>query len=141
MDCNNVVVSGRLTRDPEARNTGGENSVTKLGLALNRAWKNSKGETQKEVTFIDVDAWGSTGEVALKYLKKGDCTLVVGRLKQEEWTDKEGNKKSAIKIVADRLSLPTKVKQQDDPVDGSEPKQEDEPKAKSAVGGRKPAPF
>ena len=62
---------GNLTRDPELRYTPKGTAIAKIGLAVNRMWKNEAGEMKEEVTFVDVDVFGSTAETIGQYMKKG----------------------------------------------------------------------
>ncbi|MCJ8334475.1 MAG: single-stranded DNA-binding protein [Epibacterium sp.] len=101
MELNNVKMIGNLCRDPESKTTGTGQLVCKLTIASSRKAKGGKEET----CFIDVEAWGKTAEICEKYLRKGSQVLVDGRLKLDQWTDKDGNKRSRHGIVADRISL------------------------------------
>jgi single-strand DNA-binding protein len=97
---NKVILAGNLTRDPEVRYTPKGTAIAKLGLAINRTWKTETGETKEEVTFVDVDAFGRTAEVISQYLKKGRPILVEGRLKLDQWDDKQtGQKRSRLGVV------------------------------------------
>lgn len=97
---NKVILAGNLTRDPEVRYTPKGTAIAKLGLAINRTWKNEAGETKEEVTFVDVDAFGRQAEVISQYLKKGRPILVEGRLKLDQWDDKQtGQKRSRLGVV------------------------------------------
>src|SRR5204862_3270265 len=99
---NKVILAGNLTRDPELRYTPKGMAIAKLGLAINRTWKNEAGETKEEVTFVDVDSFGRTAEVIGQYLKKGRPILIEGRLKLDTWEDKQTNqKKSKLGVVAE----------------------------------------
>jgi len=98
---NRVMLMGNLTRDPELRYTTNNNSVCQLGLAINHRWKDANGEQKEEVTFIDCEAWGRTGEVLNQYLKKGKPVYLEGRLKLDQWQDKEGNNRSKLKVVVE----------------------------------------
>ncbi len=89
---------------PEIRFAGpSQVPVTDVRVACNRMWKSEKGEKREEVLFIDVVAWARQAETAVQYLKKGRLVSVEGRLKMDEWTDKEGKKAQRIKIVSDRI--------------------------------------
>lgn len=88
---NKVIIAGNLTRDPEIRYTPKGTAVAKIGLAINRQWKTESGEQKEEVTFVDVDAFGRQAEVISQYLKKGRPLLVEGRLKLDQWQDKQTN--------------------------------------------------
>jgi single-strand DNA-binding protein len=90
---NKVILAGNLTRDPELRYTPKGTAVAKIGLAINRTWKDDTGQQKEEVTFVDVDAFGRSAEVISQYLKKGRPILVEGRLKFDQWDDKQTNQK------------------------------------------------
>ena len=90
---NKVILAGKLTRDPELRYTPKGTAITKFGLAINRTWKNEAGETKEEVTFVDVDAFARQAEVIAQYFKKGRPILVEGRLRLDQWDDKQTNQK------------------------------------------------
>jgi single-strand DNA-binding protein len=97
---NKVILAGNLTRDPEVRYTPKGMAIAKFGLAINRTWKNESGETKEEVTFVDIDAFGRQAEVISQYLKKGRPVLVEGRLKLDQWDDKQtGQKRSRLGVV------------------------------------------
>lgn len=103
---NKVILAGNLTRDPEVRYTPKGMAIAKLGLAINRTWKNEAGETKEEVTFVDVDAFGRTAEVISQYLKKGRPILVEGRLKLDQWDDKQtGQKRSRLGVVLENFQF------------------------------------
>lgn len=104
---NKVIIMGNLTRDIEMHNTTGGTAVGKVGLALNRAWNDKQtGQKREEVTFVDVEFWGQTAEIAAKYLHKGSPCLVEGRLKLDQWQDKTtGAKRSRLYVVGERLQL------------------------------------
>src|SRR6185295_19059832 len=97
---NKVILAGNLTRDPELRYTPKGLAIAKIGLAINRTWKNEAGESKEEVTFVDVDAFGRQAEVIAHYLKRGRPVLVEGRLKLDQWDDKQtGQKRSRLGVV------------------------------------------
>ena len=101
---NRVILAGNLTRDPELRYTPKGTAVARIGLAVNRTWKSETGETKEEVTFIDVDAWGRQAEVIAQYLRKGRPLLMEGRLKLDQWEDKNTHQKqSKLKVVLESL--------------------------------------
>ena len=103
---NKVILAGNLTRDPELRYTPKGTAVAKLGLALNRSWTTESGEKREEVTFVDVDAFGKQAEVIAQYLRKGRSLLVEGRLKLDQWDDKQtGAKKSKLGVVLESFSF------------------------------------
>lgn len=100
---NKVILWGNLTRDIELRTVGsGGQQVAQIGLALNRKYTTQSGEKREEVTFVDCEAWGKTAEVMAKYLTKGRPVLIEGRLKLDQWDDKDtGKKQSKLKVVVD----------------------------------------
>src|SRR5205809_637063 len=103
---NKVILAGNLTRDPELRYTPKGTAIAKIGLAINRTWKNEAGETKEEVTFVDVDAFGRQAEVIGQYMKKGRPFLVEGRLKLDQWEDKNTHQKqSKLKVVLESFSF------------------------------------
>lgn len=103
---NKVILAGNLTRDPELRYTPKGTAVAKIGLALNRQWKDESGQQKEEVTFVDVDAFGRQAEVISQYLKKGRPILVEGRLKLDQWDDKQtGQKKSRLGVVLESFQF------------------------------------
>jgi len=117
---NKVILSGNLTRDPELRYTPKGMAIAKLGLAINRTWKNEAGETKEEATFVDVDAFGRTAEVIGQYLKKGRPMLMEGRLRLDQWDDKQtGQKRSKLGVVLESFQFIDSGKGDGGPGDGS----------------------
>src|SRR5271157_3011859 len=103
---NKVILAGNLTRDPELRYTPKGLAIARFGLAINRTWKTETGEQKEEVTFVDVDAFGRQAEVIAQYMKKGRPLLVEGRLKLDQWEDKNTHQKqSRLKVVLEGFSF------------------------------------
>jgi single-strand DNA-binding protein len=103
---NKVILVGNLTRDPELRYTPKGLAIAKLGLAVNRVWKTETGESKEEVTFIDIDAFGKQAETIGQYLKKGRPILVEGRLRLDQWDDKQtGQKRSKLGVVLEAFQF------------------------------------
>jgi single-strand DNA-binding protein len=102
---NRVILMGNLTRDPEVRYLSSGVAVAKLGLAVNERYKTKTGEWKEAPTFIDIDVWERQAETCAEYLKKGSPVLVEGRLKMDEWETKEGEKRSKLKVTADRVQF------------------------------------
>jgi single-strand DNA-binding protein len=102
---NRVTLAGNLTRDPQVRFLANEQAVANFGLAINRRFKGSDGQLKEEVTFVDVEAWGRTAELVGQYLTKGRAAYVEGRLKLDNWEDKDGQKRSKLKVVADSVQF------------------------------------
>jgi len=92
---NQVILMGRLTRDPEERTTTTGKLIVSFGIAVDRAGQDDTAD------FFNVTAWEKLGELVSKYLGKGSRVLVQGRLRQDSWDDKEtGKKQSRIEVVA-----------------------------------------
>ncbi len=92
---NQVILMGRLTRDPETRTTPSGKTITSFSLAVDRAGQDDAAD------FFDVTAWEKLGELVSQYLSKGRRCLVQGRLRQDSWDDKEtGKKRSKVEVVA-----------------------------------------
>lgn len=102
---NRVFIMGNLTRDPEMRYTPSNTAIVQIGVAINRTWKNQAGEKQEEVTFVDAEAWQKTAETINQYFRKGDPIHIEGRLKLDQWEDKEGQKRSKLKVVIENFQF------------------------------------
>ena len=97
---NKVIVAGNLVSDPEVK-TIGDSSVVRFRIAINRKFTTKSGEKKEESTYIDAEMWGPRADVISKYVKKGDPILMEGRLKQENWETKDGEKRSKILVAID----------------------------------------
>jgi len=103
---NKVILVGNLTRDPELRYTPKGTAIPKIGLAVNRVWTNEAGEKKEEVTFVDVDVFGRTAENVGQYMRKGRPILIEGRLRLDQWDDKQtGQKRSKLGVVAETVQF------------------------------------
>ena len=103
---NRVVLTGNLTRDPELRSLPSGMSVCSLRVACNtRRKNNSTGEWEDKPNFFDVTVWGAQGENCSRFLTKGRPVAIDGRLEWREWTDKEGNNRQSIDIIADAVQF------------------------------------
>ena len=98
---NRITITGRMTRDPELRTTQSGISVTSFSIANQRNYKNNNGE--RETDFFDVVAWRNTAEFVTKYFVKGSLVTVDGRLETRKFTDKQGNERKAVEIIADNV--------------------------------------
>ncbi len=95
---------GNLTRDPEMRYTTSGIAIANISLAVNRKWYNEAREIQEEVTFVTVDAFGKQAETIGQYFKRGNPILMEGRLRQDQWVDKQtGQKRSQLKVVLENF--------------------------------------
>jgi single-strand DNA-binding protein len=101
---NQVTLLGRLTRDPELRQTPNGASVASFSMALNRSYKDSAGEWQEQTDFIDCVAWGPLAERLEKMVKRGQRLLVNGRLSQRSW-EQDGQKRSKVEVVISDMTL------------------------------------
>jgi single-strand DNA-binding protein len=103
---NKVILMGNLTRDPELRYTPKGTAVAKLGLAVNSSWRNAEGQQQDETTFVDVDAFGKQAETLGQYMQKGRPILIEGRLKLDQWEDKNtGQNRSKLGVILEKFSF------------------------------------
>ena len=102
---NHVLLLGNLTRDPELRYTPSGTAVCQLGVALNRRWKDQAGEIQQETTFVDVTVWARQAETVSAYLAKGRAVAVEGRLQLDTWETEAGERRSRLKVVAQRVTF------------------------------------
>ncbi len=116
---NKVLLSGRLTRDPELRYTPSGVAVITFSLALNRRYKDQSGEWKEEVSFVNVVAWQRQAELASEFLKKGSAVFVEGRLQSRSWETSEGSKRSVIEVRAERLQFLDRVRREGEPAEGS----------------------
>lgn len=101
---NSIMIEGNLTRDPELRETPKGTPVCSFAVASNRFYR-YEDELQKEVSFFDVEAWARNAERCGSELTKGRGVRVIGRLKQDRWTDGEGKNHSRVKIVAEHVEF------------------------------------
>ena len=103
---NSVQIIGRLVADPELRYTQKGAPVCDFRIASSRRYKNrDTGEQQEETLFINVVAWRRQAELANDFLKKGSAVLIEGRLRSRQWESVQGEKRSAIEIVARRIQF------------------------------------
>lgn len=103
---NKVLLMGNLTRDPELRYTSGGQPVCNFSIAINRVWNDKQsGEKKEEATFLRVTVWGKQGEHCAQYLSKGRPVFVEGRLSSRSWETEDGQKRSAVDVVADNVQF------------------------------------
>ncbi len=97
---NQVILMGRLTRDPEQRTTPSGKTVVRFSIAVDR-------QTSEDVAdFFDITAWEKLGDLVVQYLAKGRRVLVQGRLRQDSWDDKDsGKKRSKVEVVASDVTF------------------------------------
>lgn len=103
---NKVLLMGNLTRDPQLKFTPSNMAVCEFGIACNRKFKSAQGEDREEVTFVDITAWGKTGELINQYFTKGKPIFIEGRLKLDQWEDKQGGgKRSKLSVVCENFQF------------------------------------
>jgi single-strand DNA-binding protein len=103
---NKVILMGNLTRDPQLKYLPSQTAVVEFGLAMNRKWKTPQGEERDEVCFVDCSAFGKQAEVINQYCTKGKQLFVEGRLKYDQWEDKQGGgKRSKMSVVVENFQF------------------------------------
>lgn len=99
---NRIILMGRLTRDPELRQTQSGASVANFSLAVDRDFKD-KQTGEKATDFIDIVAWRQTAEFVSRFFTKGRMAVVEGRLQLRDWTDRDGNKRRTAEVLAEHV--------------------------------------
>ncbi len=102
---NKVFLIGNLVRIPELRYTPSGTAVADLRLAVNRNYTTQGGEKREETCFLTVVVWGKQAESCREYLDKGSPIMVEGRLQTREWEAKDGQKRSVMEVVAERVQF------------------------------------
>jgi single-strand DNA-binding protein len=103
---NKVILMGNLTRDPELRYTPQGTAVCSFGLAVNRSYATASGEAREETCFVDIDVWGRQAQSCSSYLRQGAPALVDGRLRLDQWDDREtGKRRSRLRVQAERVQF------------------------------------
>ncbi len=102
---NRVFLMGHLTRKPEVRVTPSGAAVSDLGVAVNERYRNKEGQTVETVCFADVVVWGNQAKACGQYLDKGSPVMVEGRLHYDTWQTEKGEKRSRLRVRADRVQF------------------------------------
>ena len=102
---NRIVLMGNLTRDPQLTYTSANTAICKFGLATNEKWKDREGALREEVCFVDCTIFGKPAETFSQYMAKGRAVLLEGRLRFDQWTSPEGDKRSKHEVVVDRYTF------------------------------------
>lgn len=100
---NVVVLMGRLVADPELRHTPTEVAVTTIRIAVDRSY--SKAGAERQTDFIDVTCWRQTAEFVCRYFRKGSMIAVQGSLRVDNYTDRDGNKRTRYDVQAENVSF------------------------------------
>ena len=140
LNANRVILAGRLTRDPELKQLNPERTVVHFALAVNERGKNPDGTPREHVTFVDCEAWGRTAENIAQYLRKGSGAYLEGRLRTDAWEDKDGNKRSRLKLIADHVQFLDAPREREDGQDDGESTPGDAAEA-NAVSVSQPRPV
>ncbi|MBK9315490.1 MAG: single-stranded DNA-binding protein [Acidobacteria bacterium] len=102
---NKIVIVGYLGRDPEMRYTPQGTAVCNFSIATTEKRKDKSGESQDVTTWFRVNAWGRLAEVANQFLTKGKQVYVEGRLRQDEYTDRDGNRRQTLEVTANDIQF------------------------------------
>ena len=109
MNLNRVILVGRLTQDPQLRNTPSGAAVCSFGLATNRTWTDrTTNEKKQSAEYHNIVLWRHLAEIASQYLTKGSLVLIEGRLQTRSWEDTSGNRKYKTEIVGEQMQLAPK---------------------------------
>jgi single-strand DNA-binding protein len=121
---NSILLEGNLVRDPESKTLPTGSQVCNFAVASDRFFKQNDA-TEKEVSYFDVEAWSRLGQNCAENLKKGRGVRVVGRLKQDRWTDPEGKTRSKVKIVAEHVEFRPMQKKEEEGGEAPQPKEKE----------------
>ena len=106
LNLNKVVLAGRLTGDPELKQTPSGVSVVRFTVAVNRRFASKNGEqAEQQADFISITAWRTTAEFVSKYFRKGSAICLTGSIQTRSWTDAQGQKRYATEVVADEVNF------------------------------------
>ncbi|MCM1494724.1 MAG: single-stranded DNA-binding protein [Bacteroides sp.] len=104
MGFNKIILMGRLTKDPEIRYSQGENqiAIARFSLAVNRRWKR---EGEPEADFFNCTVFGRQADFVEKYLRKGSQIIISGRVQNDNYTNKEGQKVYSVKVIVEEIDF------------------------------------
>lgn len=100
---NKVTLLGRLGADPEFKTLESGANLCTFSLATSERWKDNAGNKQERTDWHRCVAWAKTAETITHYFSKGDQILIEGRLNYEQWTDKDGNKRTTAKVTVSQF--------------------------------------
>ncbi len=135
---NKAILMGRLTRDPEMRSTQSGTPVCTFTVAVDRSFKTQNGERQTD--FINCVAWRQTAEFVSKWFTKGRMIAVVGSIQTRNYTDRDGNNRTAVEVVADEVSFTGDARREDGAQGGGSAYQSFQPQAPARSGNAPAAP-
>ncbi|HLD31762.1 MAG TPA: single-stranded DNA-binding protein [Patescibacteria group bacterium] len=105
MDLNRATLLGRLSRDPEVRNTPGGATVASFSVATGRVWTDQSGNKQEKTEFHNCVVWGKLAEIAGQYLSKGRRVYIEGRLETRDWTGQDGVRRFRTEVIVDNFIM------------------------------------
>ena len=105
MNVNKAILVGRVTRDPDVRNTASGQAVTNIGLATNNYWTDKAGQKQEKTEWSRIVVWGKIAELCNRYLSKGRQVYLEGKLATRSWEDQEGHKKYTTEVIANNVQF------------------------------------
>lgn len=123
MDLNKVQLIGRLTKDPEVKQTQGGKTMAMFSVATSKSWKNEAGEKQEKTEFHNVVVFGKVADVVNMYCKKGKQVYVEGELQTRSWDDPTGKKNYRTEVIVSNVILLGGFEKQGDPQQAQEVKQ------------------
>lgn len=139
---NQVIITGRLTRDPQTAYTQKGSAVCYFDIAVNRRYKDTVSQEWKDdVTYVPVTAWGPIADRCKEKLKKGSPVHVEGRLASSEYTDKKGEKRKSLKIVAKRVQFLAAASKEESAPDAQSSEGVEESSEKASESGIDEVPF
>lgn len=102
---NKVILIGNLGSDPEVRYLEGGSTVARFNIATSESYTNKSGERVEQTEWHRIELWDRLAQIAEKYLRKGNSVFIEGRIRSENWTDKEGQQRTGITIRANNMTL------------------------------------
>lgn len=102
---NRVFLIGRLTKDPDIRQTTNGTPVANFTIAINRRFRSPTGEVKEETTYVGIVAWQKLADLCRQFLAKGRAVLVEGKLQNRSWETEDGQKRSTLEVRADRIEF------------------------------------
>ena len=102
---NKVILIGNLGSDPEIRYLPSGSPVANFNIATSESYNNKNGERVTQTEWHRIELWDNLAKIAEQYLKKGDSVYIEGKLRTEEWTDKEGNKRNTVRVRGTSMTL------------------------------------
>lgn len=137
---NRITIVGYLGKDPEIRYTPDGQAVCNFSIATSEKRKDRTGEAQDITTWFKITLWGRKAEVANQYLSKGKQVYIEGTLRQEEWTDRDGGKRTSLVVNASNFEFLAAKGDESGGGFQSQPTQDHKPSGQSAAGGDNDAP-